>query len=339
MQRRGPIWGFGIGIGAIAALAVAVEWAHGQDAQPLKAKLVLDRNSYVVGQPVFFAVVLENTGSEPVRARLGRKEYKRFGLEIADTNSVYKMLRYLYYGPSMFYNYTLRPFQPGEQVGTSGAILLSGDSPAPSAVGRKPFDLADYLIWHQPGKYKLRAVVVVEFDASSVTLYSNEVLFEITPPAKSTQVFVEFAARHIGDQLELSEVGYTRGPELVQQLEGTPYAAYVKWAMMMFYKRHRMEDEEQPGESLTAEERTERESYKQFAEKIVAAPADHITQFRETALEYLVQYSYAKGDLNKALEYAEKLCAEVPWSKGADAVQTIQEAIQARRKASAPTDY
>jgi len=98
---------------ALAVLVVASGYAHAQP-EALNAVLSLDEETYVLGQPIFFTLVLKNTGKEPVRAHLA-EALDGFDLEIASGPEAFRPLA-LRAVEVLGQRAPLRTFQPGDII-------------------------------------------------------------------------------------------------------------------------------------------------------------------------------------------------------------------------------
>ncbi|HUW99793.1 MAG: hypothetical protein WBD63_00800 [Phycisphaerae bacterium] len=302
----------------------------GAEPEGLEVTLWLDKDTYVLGQPIIFVLTLRNASEHGLWARFDAVGLGNFVMEMAFEGEQYQKLHY-----RSIEHFATRPpmreFKPGEVRGVSEPIHFRRHRPSVGAATQDEIDLTPWLVCNRTGSYRLRASVYVDLadklgDKGSWVV-SNEVRFAVRPSAEGYVNFLRFSLEHAGDGFEISEKGYAAAAEIVGKLEGTPYQKYVRLAMMLHYVSERM-DPEEPSPKLSDEEKEEREVYKGLAEQIVADPHQRQTRMGEIALVYLLAYELWAQHPQDALRYATILQNELPWSRNAGAVTIIRKQIE-----------
>lgn len=311
----------------VTMLVVLLGTAHAQ-AEHLRAVLSMNEKTYVLGEPLFLTLVLKNTGDEPLQAHLADAVHA-FALEIAKGLEVFKPLQYRTV-ERLGQRPPLRTLEPGEYVGTSEALLL--EAPQITTMTREAMEAASRerpLVCDKPGKYRLRAKVYVDFGGRQPVISSNEAQFQVTPAASGFKQFVDFAKRHVGEDLTIGPKGYEASRALGDELEATPYHRYVVWMRMKHYLKESMGDD-QPSEDISRHERAERAAYRLLAEQLVGCPTTLRTHLGEVAVVYLTLYYVQAGDLPQALKYAEVTAQELPWSPRKGMAKSIRRTLAKR---------
>lgn len=306
-------------------LAGTVPGAGADPPAGLRLSLHLDATSYALGQPIFLLVKLTNTGDKVIRARVDRRELDEIDLEIAFGEEPLRKLRFrmIYYLRTPI---PYRDFKPKESVARSEPILLR--ERALSLWRRDPRNWPRTLICDKPGSYRLRAYAGVSVAGrGGFRVKSEEVRFRVRPAEKGARRFVQFAVANFeGGLLKLSDKAYKDARQASKDLAKTPYGRYVRWAMLDYYARHRMDDKWL--EDLSASEKREREEYARVAKDILAEKRKIWTCYEERALVYLVEYYFRAKDTRTALRYAKLLEARMPWSRAAGAGERLERHLK-----------
>ena len=140
----------------------------------LRVTLTLNKKSFLIGEPIYAAVTLENTGTEPLRCS------HRFANPLTVKDSRGKV--YKYHGPMLSYVAPPPPIQPSEIVHKNVGELLDLYGHLPELEG--PHARIGLRGSFPPGTYTAQAVyhILEPSTASEETLKSNVVGFFVAKP-------------------------------------------------------------------------------------------------------------------------------------------------------------
>jgi len=324
----------------LISVAVVCSSAFAEVPDSLQLALTADAETYCLGQPVFVVVTLTNAGTKAIRAQLPHTwSSLDFDLEVAVGKDQFAPAEFRL-GGHLRFPVPFRDFKSAEMLGASTALLLKGGGRAPRRrlAEKEDVDLSRWLLFGQPGTYRVRVAANIVLKDRAVRIHSKEITLTVTPAAKGYEHFVRFAVKHCrGESLALGKDGFAAARELAPKLEKTVYADYVDWMMLRHHMVERMTDDQKP-KSLSDEEKAQRARFKKYAEGVVGFHPKTWTMRKEEALAWLVLYHVQENELAKAKSHADVLQKKLPWSRYADVAERLEEELKKAERAGSTTE-